>query len=101
MMVRLDAAGNLVGRYRGTDDSAPALMFGSHLDTVRDAGRYDGALGIVLPVACVGTLHAEGLHLRRPIEVVAFGDEEGTRFQSTYLVVVRKRPSWSFTDSAA
>jgi allantoate deiminase len=88
MSVRLDAAGNLVGRYEAGSAAsrpAPILLLGSHLDTVRDAGRYDGLLGVVLPLSCVGHLHRHGLRLPFALEVVGFCDEEGVRFQSTLL----------------
>lgn len=80
MTVKQDAAANLVGRYDGTLPGAPVLMIGSHLDSVRDGGRYDGPLGIMLGVELVDTLHCAGARLPFPIEVIAFGDEEGSRF---------------------
>ena len=79
MTVSLDAAANLVGHYPGTGDGPP-LIIGSHLDSVRDAGRYDGPLGIMLGVECVAALHAAGRRMPFAIEVYAFGDEEGSRF---------------------
>jgi allantoate deiminase len=84
MAARVDQAGNLVGRYEGKRDG-PALLIGSHLDSVRDGGRYDGPLGIMLGVECVAALHAEGRRLPFPIEVYAFGDEEGSRFPAAML----------------
>src|ERR1700722_15814487 len=60
MDVRTDAIGNLVGRYEGIEPGAPSLMLGSHLDTVVDAGRYDGMLGVLTAIACVEALKAEG-----------------------------------------
>jgi allantoate deiminase len=84
LSVRVDAAGNMIGRYEGTCDSPP-LIIGSHLDSVRNAGRYDGPLGILLGVECVATLHAQGRRLPFPIEVYAFGDEEGSRFPAAML----------------
>ncbi|WP_127169852.1 allantoate amidohydrolase [Xanthomonas sp. BRIP62415] len=83
MQVRLDAAANLVGRYEGARADAPALLIGSHLDSVRDAGRYDGPLGILLGIECVAALHAQGRRLPFAIEVIAFGDEEGSRFPAS------------------
>lgn len=80
MQVRLDAAANLIGRYDGTHAEAPALLIGSHLDSVRDAGRYDGPLGILLGIECVAALHAQARRLPFAIDVIAFGDEEGSRF---------------------
>ncbi len=80
MAVHMDAAGNTVGRYEGSEPGLPALMMGSHQDTVRQGGRYDGILGVVVPLACVEALHAAGERLPFALEVVAFGDEEGLRF---------------------
>jgi len=85
MTVRRDPAANLIGRYEGTDAHAPALLIGSHLDSVRDGGRYDGPLGILLGVEAVAALHAAGRRMRFPIEVIAFGDEEGSRFPAAML----------------
>ena len=80
MAVRVDDAANLIGRYEGEAAGAPALMIGSHIDTVRNAGRYDGALGVMLGVDCVEALAASGRRLPFALEVIAFGDEEGSRF---------------------
>lgn len=80
-----DAAGNQCGRYEGSTPGLPALLLGSHLDTVPNAGRYDGILGVVLAIAVVSRLHASGTRLPFAIEVVAFGDEEGTRFGTALL----------------
>lgn len=85
MTTRLDAVGNMVGRYEGAKSGLPALMFGSHLDTVRDAGQYDGALGVLLAIACVGVLHRAGERLPFAIEVVGFAEEEGVRFRSKLI----------------
>ncbi|MEC3909774.1 allantoate amidohydrolase [Sphingobium sp. CR2-8] len=85
MVVRRDAAANLIGRYDGGRPGAPALLIGSHLDSVRDGGRYDGPLGIMLGVEAVAALHQSGKRLPFPIEVIAFGDEEGSRFPSAML----------------
>lgn len=84
MRTRIDAAGNLIGRYEGASDG-PALIIGSHLDSVRDGGRYDGPLGIMLGIECVAALHGAGRRLRFPIEIYAFGDEEGSRFPLAML----------------
>nr|WP_228739167.1 allantoate amidohydrolase [Xanthomonas euvesicatoria] len=83
MQVRIDPLGTLVGRYAGTRPDTPALLIGSHLDSVRDAGRYDGPLGILLGIECVAALHAQGRRLPFAIEVIAFGDEEGSRFPAS------------------
>jgi len=85
MNVRLDPAANLIGRYDGENPDAPALIIGSHIDSVRDAGRYDGPLGIMLGVEVVAALHAAGKRMPFPIEVIAFGDEEGSRFPASML----------------
>jgi len=85
MEAQFDAMGNVVGRYAGATPDAPVLMTGSHLDTVVDAGKYDGSFGILSPIACVADLHARGVRLPHAIEVVAFGDEEGVRFGATLL----------------
>lgn len=84
MTVRTDPAGNLVGRYEGTTD-APILFIGSHIDSVRDAGAFDGPLGIMLGIECVAALAATGIRLPFAIEVAAFGDEEGSRFPASML----------------
>jgi len=76
----IDAIGNVVGRRAGTDPTAPALMIASHIDTVRDAGRYDGNLGVLIGLSLVEELNRAGVALPFPIEIVAFGDEEGVRF---------------------
>jgi allantoate deiminase len=85
MVVHVDAIGNVVGRYEGTTPGLPALLLGSHLDTVRDAGRYDGMLGVVTAISCVGVLNREGRRLDFAIEVIGFCDEEGVRFGTTML----------------
>ena len=83
MSARLDAVGNVVGHYPGRRPGARRLILGSHLDTVRNAGRFDGALGVMLPIACIQSLHERGERLDYPVDVIAFGDEEGVRFQAT------------------
>jgi allantoate deiminase len=83
MTVRIDAVGNVVGRYRGRDGGPLTLMLGSHLDTVRDAGRFDGALGVVTAIEVVKAAAKAGKRFPFAIEVIAFGDEEGVRFAST------------------
>lgn len=83
MSVRQDAIGNLIGRYEGAGDKT--LILGSHLDTVRDAGKYDGALGVLVALACVQQLHDRNERLPFSIEVIAFADEEGLRFGTTFL----------------
>ncbi len=76
----IDAAGSVVGRLAGARAEAPAILVGSHIDSVVDAGRFDGPLGVVLGIVAVEALRAEGARLDSAIEVVAFGDEENIRF---------------------
>jgi allantoate deiminase len=83
MSVRRDAAGNLVGRLEGTAPNAPALLIGSHIDSVRNGGRYDGPLGIMLGIDVVEALRDAGRRLPFAVEVIAFGDEEGSRFSAS------------------
>ena len=85
MTVHIDAVGNVVGRYAAAQPGAKTLATGSHYDTVRDGGKYDGRLGILLPVALVAELHARGRRLPYDLEVIAFSEEEGVRFRSTFL----------------
>jgi len=84
MQVHTDAVGNIIGRYEGLTDG-PALLLGSHLDTVRNAGRYDGMLGVVTPITCIEALNAADERLPFPVEVIGFCDEEGVRFPATLL----------------
>jgi allantoate deiminase len=83
MTVRRDNVGNLRGRFEGAGETT--LLLGSHLDSVRDAGKYDGPLGVAVAIAAVQRLHDAGRRLPFAIEVLAFADEEGLRFGSTYL----------------
>ncbi len=83
MTTRTDALGSVVGRYRGRDSGPLTLILGSHIDTVRDAGRFDGALGVIVGIEVVKAAHKSGKRYPFAIEVVAFGDEEGVRFAST------------------
>lgn len=85
MAVGEDAVGNLVGRYEAERPGARALVIGSHLDTVRDAGRYDGILGVLVGLAAVEALAGQGRRLPFAIELVAFADEEGLRFGASFL----------------
>jgi len=80
-----DAAGNQWGRLEGAEPGLPALVLGSHLDTVPDAGRYDGILGVVTAVEVAARLAPHRAELPFAVEVVAFGDEEGTRFGTALL----------------
>ncbi|RKJ96237.1 2-oxo-4-hydroxy-4-carboxy-5-ureidoimidazoline decarboxylase [Alicycliphilus denitrificans] len=83
--VEIDAVGNVVGRYRGATPGAKYLITGSHYDTVRNGGKYDGRLGIFVPMACVRELHRKARRLPFGIEVVAFAEEEGQRYKATFL----------------
>ena len=85
MRAHLDAIGNVCGRYEGDRPGLPCLMLGSHYDTVRDAGQWDGPLGIITAISCVADLNRRGRRLPFAIEVVGFADEEGVRFASTLL----------------
>lgn len=85
MDAHLDAIGNVCGRYEGERPGLPCLMLGSHYDTVRDAGRWDGPLGLITAISCVADLYKRGRRLPFAIEVTGFADEEGVRFASTLL----------------
>ncbi|MBX2881211.1 MAG: allantoate amidohydrolase [Granulosicoccus sp.] len=85
MQVHEDAIGNVIGRYEGASASAPAIMLGSHLDTVVNAGKYDGMLGVLCALACVESLSARKQRLPQSIEVIGFADEEGVRYHTTFL----------------
>src|SRR5215211_5247295 len=85
MRAHLDAIGNVCGRYEGERVGLPCLMLGSHYDTVRDAGRWDGPLGLISAICCVADLHRRGRRLPFAVEVTGFADEEGVRFSSTLL----------------
>ncbi|MCG7335006.1 Zn-dependent hydrolase [Sporosarcina sp. ACRSM] len=80
MTVREDAVGNLIGRKEGQRKDAPAVLIGSHIDTVPDGGRFDGALGVIAGIEVAQTLHEQQIQHDHPIEVYAFTDEEGSRF---------------------
>ena len=87
MTTRTDTVGNLIGRYEA-DPAVPrprTFLIGGHLDSVRNAGRYDGPLGVLTGIAVVQRLHAEGRRLPFAVEVVGFADEEGVRFHTSYL----------------
>lgn len=88
MVVHMDQIGNIIGRYAAQTDTgrkAPTLLLGSHLDTVRDAGKYDGILGVMLAIALVERLHERQRRLPFALEVIGFADEEGTRYHHPYL----------------
>jgi N-carbamoyl-L-amino-acid hydrolase len=83
--VEIDAVGNVVGRYEGATPGAKALLTGSHYDTVRNGGKYDGRLGIFVPMACVRELKRQNRRLPFAFEVVGFAEEEGQRYKATFL----------------
>jgi N-carbamoyl-L-amino-acid hydrolase len=83
--VAIDAVGNVVGRYKATAEGAKTLMTGSHYDTVRNGGKYDGRLGIFTPMACVRELSRQGRRLPFNLEVIGFAEEEGQRYKATFL----------------
>lgn len=85
MSVRRDGAMNLIGRYEARAPDAPALVIGSHIDSVRNAGAYDGPLGILLGIEAVAALSSSGTRMPFAVEVYAFGDEEGSRFPAAML----------------
>ncbi len=96
--IETDAVGNVVGRYKPAQEGGRYLMTGSHYDTVRNGGKYDGRLGIFVPMACVQALHRQGKRLPFGIEVVAFAEEEGQRYRATFLgsgaLIGDFKPQW-------
>ena len=98
MSAEFDALGNIVGRYEAADPKAPVVMTGSHQDSVRNAGKYDGLFGIITAIACVKDLHERGMRLPYTLEIVGFGDEEGVRFGATLIgskaMAGRFDPAW-------
>lgn len=87
LSVRVDSVGNLIGRLesQNPEPKTRTLLLGSHLDTVRDAGRFDGPLGVALPVVALAELKTRGVKLPFHVEVLGFSEEEGVRFASAYL----------------
>ena len=83
--VRVDDVGNVVGVYEGSETNAQRLLTGSHFDSVRNGGKYDGRLGIFIPMLCVRELHKAGKRLPFGLEVVGFSEEEGQRYKATFL----------------
>ncbi|MGN1056583.1 MAG: 2-oxo-4-hydroxy-4-carboxy-5-ureidoimidazoline decarboxylase, partial [Comamonas sp.] len=96
--VEIDAVGNVVGRYHPAQDGAKYVLTGSHYDTVRNGGKYDGRLGIFVPMACVRELHRAGKRMPFGIEVVGFAEEEGQRYKATFLgsgaLIGDFKPEW-------
>lgn len=77
--VHIDAIGNIIGSKDGTED-LPAILLGSHIDTVPDGGKYDGTLGVLSAIEVMHTLKEKSIQLKHPVKVISFKDEEGTRF---------------------
>jgi len=96
--VEIDAVGNVVGLYHGSTPDAPRLLTGSHYDTVHDGGKYDGRIGIFVPMAVVRRLAAAGRRLPFAIEVIGFAEEEGQRYKATFLgsgaLIGQFDPAW-------
>ena len=96
--ISIDAVGNVVGIYKASTPNAKTLLTGSHYDTVRNGGKYDGRLGILAPMMCVRQLHAQGKRLPFNIEVVGFSEEEGQRYKATFLgsgaLLGEFKPEW-------
>jgi allantoate deiminase len=87
LSVRVDTVGNVIGRLEPTSGArrAPTLLLGSHLDTVRNAGRFDGALGVLAPIVALEELQRRRVALPFAVEIIGFSEEEGVRFASAYL----------------
>ncbi|ABE43372.1 2-oxo-4-hydroxy-4-carboxy-5-ureidoimidazoline decarboxylase [Polaromonas sp. JS666] len=96
--VGIDAVGNVVGVYKAATPDAKTLLTGSHYDTVRNGGKYDGRLGIFVPMACVRELHRQGKRLPFNLEVIGFAEEEGQRYKATFLgsgaLIGDFKPEW-------
>ncbi|MBZ8139479.1 OHCU decarboxylase [Rubrivivax gelatinosus] len=103
--VREDAVGNVVGVYEAATPGAPRLLTGSHYDTVRNGGRHDGRLGILVALEAVAALKAEGRRLPFAVELVAFAEEEGQRYAATFLgssaLTGDFHPAWLDQEDAA
>src|ERR671917_289807 len=80
LSVREDAAGNLIGRREGRNPETPAVLIGSHVDSVYNGGNFDGPLGVLAGIEVLQTMEERGIETEHPVEVVAFTDEEGVRF---------------------
>ncbi len=86
LAVRIDRAGNIIGRREGLDPGLPPIMFGSHIDSVPNGGRYDGVVGVIGAIECIQVLQEHGVRTRHPLEVIVFADEEGGLVGSRALV---------------
>ncbi len=80
MSVRIDAAGNLIARREGTNTGLPVIAFGSHIDSVYAAGKYDGALGVAVAIEVIRSLNEKGIETEHPLEFIVFACEESARF---------------------
>lgn len=85
LFVHQDSAGNIMGRLEGQDPNAPVIISGSHIDTVPDGGAFDGALGVLGAIEALHTINEQGIKTTHPMEVIAFTDEEGTRFNLNFV----------------
>jgi allantoate deiminase len=98
LTAHMDALGSVIGRLEGSNPDAPALIIGSHIDSVVDAGRFDGNLGVVLGIVVAEALRDQGITPACPLEIVAFGDEENVRFptnlSTSYALAGRFDPAW-------
>ena len=101
MSVRIDAAGNIIGRVEGSDGGRPAIVLGSHTDTVPSGGQYDGALGVIAAIEVVHAVADAGRRLRHPIEVMVFTNEEGTGFHRWLMGSRAVAGLWEPEDFAA
>jgi len=103
--VGIDAVGNVVAVYHGSDPDGRRLLTGSHYDTVRNGGKYDGRLGILVPMLCVRELHRQGRRLPFGVEVVGFAEEEGQRYKAVFLgsgaLIGHFDPNWLEQQDAA
>jgi N-carbamoyl-L-amino-acid hydrolase len=84
--VRTDEAGNIIGRKEGSDSSLPPILIGSHIDTVPNGGKYDGALGVLAAIECIQVFGENGVLARHPLEVIVFSDEEGGSVGSRAMI---------------
>ena len=98
LQVRMDAAGNIIGRRDGTDRNAPVIALGSHVDTVPSGGKYDGALGVLAAIEAARTLDDHGISTRHPLEVLVFSNEEGTTFNRWLLGSRAMAGTWDQDD---
>ena len=101
MSVRIDPAGNMIGRLEGSESGLPAIVLGSHTDTVPSGGAYDGALGVIAAIEVVAALRDAGQTPRHPIEVMLFTNEEGTSFHRWLLGSRAIAGLWEAEDFAA